>query len=92
RGIPESFHPRHTDKAIEQIELDQQTEELMKQLTDREGDILRFRYGLVDGKAHTLEETGTQFNLTRERIRQIEKDSMRRLREYVTEHVEDFRA
>ena len=91
RGIPESVQPRHVDRAIEQIELDQQTEELMKQLTDREGNILRFRYGLIDGKAHTLEETGHRFKLTRERIRQIEKDSMKRLRAYVLEHAEDFR-
>ncbi len=91
RGIPESIYPYHVDKAVEQIALDQQTEELMNQLTDREGNILRFRYGLIDGKAHTLEETGRRFNLTRERIRQIEKDAMKRLREYVTEHVEDFK-
>ena len=90
RGIPESLQPRKIDQAIEQIDLDQQTQELMKQLTDRESNILRYRYGLVDGKAHTLEETGERFSLTRERIRQIEKDSMRRLRDYVTEHVEDF--
>ena len=44
----------------------------------------------MDGKAHTLEETGRRFNLTRERIRQIENDVMRRLRQYVTEHTEDF--
>ena len=91
RGIPESVHPRRMDKAIEQIELDQQMEALMKQLGDREGAILRYRYGLVDGRAHTLEETGARFHLTRERIRQIEKESMRRLQEYVAEHVDDFR-
>jgi RNA polymerase primary sigma factor len=91
RGLPESFQPRHTDKAIEQIELDQQTEELLKQISDRERNILRYRYGLVDGKAHTLEETGAQFSLTRERIRQIERDSMNRLREFVAQHTADFK-
>ena len=90
RGIPASIEPRRSDHAIEQIELDQQMEQLMEQLTDREGNIIRFRYGLQDGKAHTLEETGRQFSLTRERIRQIEKDVMRRLNMYVSEHTDDF--
>ncbi|HOE67601.1 MAG TPA: RNA polymerase sigma factor RpoD/SigA [Candidatus Hydrogenedentes bacterium] len=91
RGIPESAEPRTLDPAILQLELDQQLEELMKQLNTREENILRYRYGLMDGKAHTLEETGRKFNLTRERIRQIENDVMRRLRGYVTEHTEDFK-
>ena len=91
RGIPEEIEPRRLDKAIVQFELDQQTEELMKQLNTREVDILRYRYGLLDGKAHTLEETGLRFHLTRERIRQIEKDAMKKLRGYVSEHVEDFK-
>ncbi|MBI2432068.1 MAG: RNA polymerase sigma factor RpoD/SigA [Candidatus Hydrogenedentes bacterium] len=91
RGIPESVEPRRVDRAIEQIEMDQQMEELMKELTDREANILRYRYGLTDGKAHTLEETGKRFKLTRERIRQIEKDVMKRLRGYVTQHEDDFR-
>jgi RNA polymerase primary sigma factor len=91
RGIPESVEPRKGDEAIYQFELDQQMSELMKELTGREAAIIRFRYGLTDGKAHTLEETGSEFNLTRERIRQIEKDVMKRLRAYVTEHADDFR-
>ncbi len=91
RGIPESIQPRSVDKAIAQFELDQQMEELMSQLTDRESNIMRYRYGLMDGKAHTLEETGRQFNLTRERIRQIEKDVIARLRSFVLDHTEDFK-
>ena len=91
RGIPESLEPKRLDKAIEQIELDQQMEELMKQLTDREANIIRFRYGLHDGCAHTLEETGKKYKLTRERIRQIEKDVMKRLRTYASSHEDDFR-
>lgn len=91
RGIPESVEPRRENKAIEQIELDQQMEELMKELTEREASIIRYRYGLTDGKAHTLEETGKRFKLTRERIRQIEKDVMRRLRGFVAQHEDDFR-
>jgi len=91
RGIPESLEPLRTDKAIEQIELDQQMEALMEQLTDREANIIRYRYGLHDGRAHTLEETGKMYKLTRERIRQIEKDVMKRLRAYASTHEDDFR-
>lgn len=91
RGLPEGAEPRHLDKAIEQIELDQQMEALMDQLTDREANIVRYRYGLMDGTAHTLEETGKRFKLTRERIRQIEKDVMKRLRSFVDAHHEDFK-
>jgi RNA polymerase primary sigma factor len=90
RGIPESVEPRRVDQAIHQIELDQQMQVLMGELTQREENIIRFRYGLMDGKAHTLEETGRKFNLTRERIRQIENDVMRRLRTYITDKPDDF--
>lgn len=90
RGIPESVEPRQLDKAIEQIELDQQMFELMKELSEREASIIKYRYGLLDGKAHTLEETGKKFKLTRERIRQIEKDVMKRLRSFVNVHKDDF--
>jgi len=89
-AIPESIEPRKVDGAIHQIELDQQLGELMRQLTAREANIIKYRYGVTDGKAHTLEETGRAFNLTRERIRQIENDVMRRLRVYATEHSDDF--
>ncbi|GMU92759.1 MAG: hypothetical protein AMXMBFR4_18170 [Candidatus Hydrogenedentota bacterium] len=90
RGIPESIEPRRIDDAIAQFELDQQLEEIMKQLSPREQSIIRYRYGLVDGMAHTLEQTGRHFNLTRERIRQIENDVMKRLRKYVGERHDEF--
>jgi len=90
RGIPPELEPRKTSEVVEQIQLDQQLSELMKQLTEREAAIIQYRYGLMDGKAHTLEETGRQFNLTRERIRQIENDVMRRLRQHVAEHGEEY--
>jgi RNA polymerase sigma factor (sigma-70 family) len=50
-------------------------------LTDREQAILRARYGLDDGHPRTLKETGALFSLTRERIRQIEKQALQQLRE-----------
>ncbi len=91
RGIPEQFQPAKVDQAIVQFELDQQMEELMKELTEREAGIIKYRYGLTDGKAHTLEETGREFSLTRERIRQIEKNVLKRLSEYAKAHPADFR-
>jgi RNA polymerase primary sigma factor len=49
-------------------------------LTPREARILRLRFGLHDGETHTLEEIGEKFGLTRERIRQLEGQALRRLR------------
>ncbi len=91
RGIPESVEPRRVDSAIANLERDQELDEILKQLNPRDAEILKYRYGLLDSKAHTLEETGRKFGLTRERIRQIENDAMKRLREFVQEKREDFR-
>lgn len=90
REIPESMEPSITNQALEQFELDQQMSQLFGELNERESAIIKFRYGLDDGRAHTLEETGKRFRLTRERIRQIEKDVMKRLRGYVKDHAEAF--
>ena len=49
-------------------------------LTDREKKVLMLRFGLIDGRAHTLEEVGRTFDVTRERIRQIEAKALRKLR------------
>jgi len=49
-------------------------------LAPREEEVVRLRFGLRDGRCHTLEEVGTQFNVTRERIRQIEAKALRKLR------------
>jgi len=49
-------------------------------LSDREREVLELRFGLMDGKEHTLEEVGQYFNVTRERIRQIESKALRKLR------------
>lgn len=54
--------------------------EIMKDLTDREERVLRLRYGLDDNRPRTLEEVGREFNVTRERIRQIEAKAIRKLR------------
>ncbi len=60
--------------------LKRQIWDLLHDLPDREAQILILRFGLVDGRPRTLEEVGREFNLTRERIRQIEDDTLRRLR------------
>lgn len=54
--------------------------EVLLQLTDREAKVIKLRYGLLDGKTHTLEEVGQLFDVTRERIRQIEAKALKKLR------------
>ena len=60
--------------------LQEQLEEVLATLSDREAKVLRLRFGLDDGRARTLEEVGREFNVTRERIRQIEAKALRKLR------------
>ena len=60
--------------------LKEQLEEVMNTLTPREAKVLKLRFGLEDGKARTLEEVGREFEVTRERIRQIEAKALRKLR------------
>ena len=60
--------------------LKEQLEEVMHTLTPREAKVLKLRFGLEDGKARTLEEVGKEFDVTRERIRQIEAKALRKLR------------
>lgn len=54
--------------------------EVLGELTDREEKVIRLRYGIDDGRNHTLEEVGKEFNVTRERIRQIEAKALKKLR------------
>ena len=60
--------------------LREQLNEVLRTLTPREEQVLRLRFGLEDGRQRTLEEVGQQFNITRERIRQIEAKALRKLR------------
>ena len=60
--------------------LRQQLNEVMSTLTPRECKVLRLRFGLEDGRPHTLEEVGKEFDVTRERVRQIESKALRKLR------------
>ncbi len=67
------------DAASKQL-LKEQIEEVLQALTPREQRVLRLRFGLEDGRSRTLEEVGQEFNVTRERIRQIEAKALRKLR------------
>ena len=60
--------------------LNEQLNEILDTLTERERKVLTLRFGLIDGRARTLEEVGKEFNVTRERIRQIEAKALRKLR------------
>ena len=77
--IPDDDSPAPHDSAAFTL-LREQLEEVMNTLTSREAKVLRLRFGLIDGKARTLEEVGREFNVTRERIRQIEAKALRKLR------------
>jgi len=65
--------------ALQQL-LHEQVENALEELTDRERQVLEMRFGLLDGRAHTLEEVGSALGVTRERIRQIESKALRKLR------------
>jgi len=77
--IEDDDSPMPTDIAYQQL-LREALEDVMTALTPREARILGLRFGLRDGRAHTLEEVGEKFGLTRERIRQIEHQALDRLR------------
>ncbi len=77
--IPDDDVPSPADTAAFSM-LREQLMEVLATLTDREQQVLRLRFGLDDGRARTLEEVGQQFNVTRERIRQIEAKALRKLR------------
>jgi RNA polymerase primary sigma factor len=77
--IEDKLIPSPPDTVIH-INLKEQIEEALKSLTEREGRVLKMRFGLGDGNEHTLEEVGQQFKVTRERIRQIEAKALRKLK------------
>ena len=77
--IPDDDAPAPAEVAAFTL-LKEQLMEVLDTLTPREEKVLRLRFGLDDGKARTLEEVGREFNVTRERIRQIEAKTLRKLR------------
>jgi RNA polymerase primary sigma factor len=78
--IPDENVPIPVEAATQTL-LKEQLNEVLGTLTDREERVLRLRFGMDDGKARTLEEVGKEFNVTRERIRQIEAKALRKLRQ-----------
>jgi RNA polymerase primary sigma factor len=74
-------------EAIINVNLKEQTQAVLKTLTPREEKILKMRFGVGDGVEHTLEEVGQSFAVTRERIRQIESNALRKLRHPSRSHL-----
>lgn len=77
--IEDETTPPPADAAAQRL-LSEQLNEVLDTLTSREAQVLRLRFGLIDGRARTLEEVGKEFRITRERIRQIEAKALRKLR------------
>lgn len=77
--IPDDDAPAPAEAASHTL-LKEQLAEVLDTLTPREEKVLRLRFGLEDGRSRTLEEVGKEFNVTRERIRQIEAKALRKLR------------
>ena len=77
--IPDDGAPAPADAASHTM-LREQLSDVLSTLTPREEKVLRLRFGLEDGRSRTLEEVGREFNVTRERIRQIEAKALRKLR------------
>ncbi len=77
--IKDERTPEPVDEATRHL-LREQVEEILEELNEREREVLEMRFGLKDGRNHTLEEVGQAFGVTRERIRQIEAKALRKLR------------
>jgi RNA polymerase primary sigma factor len=88
--IEDESMPEPVDAAARQL-LKEQVQSALSVLTERERQVLEMRFGLQDGKDYTLEEVGKYFNVTRERIRQIEAKALRKLRHPTrSRHLRDY--
>lgn len=79
-----------SESFIADLEKEEDLEFLLSLLPEKDAEVLKYRYGLLDGKPHTLVETGKKFNFTRERVRQIERNAINFLRNYVESHKDEF--
>ena len=77
--VPDDMTPGPADATSNAL-LAEALKEILDTLTEREADVLKMRFGMYDGRTHTLEEVGQIFGVTRERIRQIENKAIRKLR------------
>jgi RNA polymerase primary sigma factor len=90
--IEDETMPEPVDAAAREL-LKEQVQNALAVLTERERQVLEMRFGLLDGKDYTLEEVGKYFNVTRERIRQIEAKALRKLRHPTrSRHLRDYLA
>lgn len=88
--IPDDDAPEPMDAAARDM-LREQVQHALAALSERERQVLELRFGLIDGKDHTLEEVSRYFNVTRERIRQIEAKALRKLRHPTrSRHLRDY--
>ena len=88
--IEDQEAPEPMDEAAREM-LREQIQNALAVLSDREREVLEMRFGLTDGRDHTLEEVGQAFNVTRERIRQIEAKALRKLRHPTrSRHLKDY--
>lgn len=78
--VEDSSSPAPSDEVAKHL-LHSQLQQALDKLPDREGQILRLRYGLADGRVYTLEEVGNTIGVTRERVRQLEAQALNRLRQ-----------
>ena len=77
--IPDANAP-DPEQIVSRTILREKIMEALDSLTPRESSVIKMRFGLIDGRVRTLEEVGEEFNITRERIRQIEAKALRKLR------------
>ncbi len=88
--VEDTDTPHPLDQATRSM-LREQVQHALAALTERERQVLELRFGLLDGKSHTLEEVGQYFNVTRERVRQIEAKALRKLRHpALNRHLRDY--
>ena len=88
--IEDETMPEPVDAAALEL-LKEHVQNVLAVLTERERQVLQMRFGLLDGKDYTLEEVGKYFNVTRERIRQIEAKALRKLRHPTrSRHLRDY--
>jgi len=80
----------NVEQLVEQINNEQQIVKLLSQLTAREATIMRYRFGLEGDGYHSLQETGQRVSLTRERVRQIERRCLEKMRRYARRHADEF--
>lgn len=79
KDLVEDFSANISERSMVRDSLKDDLEEILADLSDREGEVLRLRFGFEDGKPKTLEEVGRMYNVTRERIRQIESKALKKL-------------